>query len=256
VDLPEKVKSMFDYVEQPKIKVKGVSVIVPVRGRNPSLLICLDYVLKQNIEPLEVIVVEENTTKKVELERHEGKVKYIFVEGGQYFNKARCINTGAMSAAYNIINMNDVDMIMPIHYLSTYCKRLNVCDMCFISKDIYYLDKVPDSIGDFNWNGAKWTDGRKWDYAGGNFSVKKNRFIDIGGMDEQFEGYGGEDGDFYVRSQKLLKFDRVRSLDVPLLHMPHLVNLDNKDKNDKIFKSINKFDRNRIELLKQNLKKY
>lgn len=262
MELPDSIKPIFSYdAYSCERGTEGVSVIIPIRGieRNSSLLVCIDYILKQSVCPLEILVVEESQNKEINLGRHLNNqiIRYFFIKGGEFFNKSKCINLGVMNSKYDLINMNDVDMIMPKDYLFKYCKRMLNCDMCYMSKDIYYLDRVPEN-NSFDWNGKRWTDGRKWDYAGGNFMVKKKCFIDVGGFDEQFCGYGGEDGDFYVRIQKLLKFDRGRSLDYPLLHMPHSNKEHiNKENNDILFKRLRSIDpKSRIPSLRQDLLKY
>jgi len=256
MELPQFVKDAFDFTEQPLRRIDGITVVIPVRGRNDSLLMNLEYIFMQNVEPLEVIVVEESGERSIDLGKYKDRVKYIHILGGKLFNKAKCINAGVMKASYNIINMNDVDMLMPMNYLWTYSQRMKFYDMCYLSKDIYWLSNVPKAKGDFDWGGDKWTNGRKWDYAGGNFCIKKDKFISIGGMDEQFEGYGGEDGDFYVRAGRLLQLDRKRDLAFPLIHMYHLSNTENKDKNNEIFAKTKMENlRSRILYLKYSLLK-
>jgi glycosyltransferase involved in cell wall biosynthesis len=92
---------------------------VPVLNGSRTLRECLLSILNQTIEPLEVIVVDNNSTDTTaaivkELQREHPKVVYVFEEKK---TRGAARNAGIKVAKGEIIAMTDVDCIVPSDWL-------------------------------------------------------------------------------------------------------------------------------------------
>jgi cellulose synthase/poly-beta-1,6-N-acetylglucosamine synthase-like glycosyltransferase len=252
-NLPIEIQKRFDYPASKPKPCAGVSVIIPVRGadRLRNLHYCLNKLLQQNIEPLEIIVSEEDKFQTIDIGpfRQDSRIRHIFTRSsdGLNFNKSKAVNAGVVSASYNFISMNDADIILPKDYLYRVSNILQDYESCFIAKEIYLMDFISAGIC--------WRGGKRVDYfTGGNISFRKDAFIKIGGMNEQFIGYGSEDCEFWTRIQNLTKL--YESRDCPILHLNH-ARKHNYSQNSSLYeKIISKSMEERVAELSIDLKKH
>ena len=222
----------------PQTQCSGISVILPVRGgdRTQAIQICIDHINKQNINPLEIIIIEEDTKQRINITG----IKHILIESTQPFNKSKCINCGVANAKYNKICMNDADMIMQNGFLNAVSILLDTYEAGHIVKEIFYLNKLPTPNIEFSYN-RQWTRDANFNCHGGNLFWTKPGFIKTGGMDERFIGHGSEDSEFYLRALKTCKFYDERSM--TLLHLPHTLNPSSQadaTKNQQLWAEISK----------------
>lgn len=244
-------KKLFVYNN---VKSKNdITVIIPFRGKErvPSLKVCIDYIYKQNVEDIEIIVVEEDVKSVLEI---DDRIKHIFLQSDRKFNKSKAINIGVMNSKNNFICMNDVDMIMQDGYLERICKVLKINEVGNMGKDIYYLDEIPVN-DNFIFSGRQWSDGARFHFHGGNVFFRKDAFLRIGGMDENFVGHGSEDSEFYLRAKRATKFYDIREMF--LLHMPHPQTNDDWHENERYFRTVKNMpiQRRIVELRKSLLRK-
>ncbi|HVA96962.1 MAG TPA: glycosyltransferase family A protein [Candidatus Acidoferrales bacterium] len=91
-----------------------VSVVIPVHNEEKYIGRCLDSLMKQNIKPEEIIIVDNNSTdSSVEIAK-----KYpvrIISEKQQGITPAR--NRGFNEARFDIIARTDADTILPINWI-------------------------------------------------------------------------------------------------------------------------------------------
>lgn len=215
--LPTEVRRCFEFSPASVQSISGISIILPVRGydRQNNLDYCVSRLLLQNVEPLEIIVSEEDISEKITLGRfnNDSRVKKVFTQStGRDFNKSIAVNAGFANSIYSKILMNDTDIVPPKGYLYRVSETLNEFDSCFFGKEIYNVDLLRNGI---MWNGTKRTDY----FSGGSIAFTRDAFIKIGGMCESFYGYGSEDCEFWGRITSLTKLKECR--DVAFLHLNH-----------------------------------
>lgn len=218
-NLPEDIRKSFEFASSPVLPISGISVVIPIRGkdREINLMKCLSKILLQNVEPMEIIISEEDSHERIKLRGYsrDKRIRKVFTKGDvDKFNKSIAINAGVMASTYSKILMNDADIVPPQGYLHRVSEILNEFDSCFLGKEIYnvFLSIVDGSV---SCRGTKRTDY----FSGGSIAFTKEAFIRIGGMCERFSGYGSEDCEFWGRITSLTKM--FESRDLALLHLNH-----------------------------------
>lgn len=216
-NLPSSVRREFDFSISSVNPISGISIIIPVRGsdRQNNLNYCITRLLMQNVEPIEIIVSEEDQIEKINLKYfiNDSRIRKIFTQSGPTpFNKSIAINAGCSVATYNKILMNDVDIVVPRGYLARINFSLNQYDSCFFGKEIYNVMLLKSGL---LWNGSKRVDY----FSGGSIAFTKNSFAKIGGMCEKFYGYGSEDCEFWGRITGMTNICEAR--DTIFLHLEH-----------------------------------
>lgn len=237
--LPDNIQRRYFVVEaKDKVKTDGMSVLVTIRGINriKQMVQCVNWALNQTLSPLEVIIIEDGPEPVVDMKvfAKYPEVKYHFIQNKDAFCKSACYNLGASAAVYTNLCGIDADLLMPADFLMTGYMHLLKYDVVFPADDIYYLETEMEDMFDFNFSGKTWQTHRaKWQFHGGSFFIKRQKYFDIGGHDEAFKGHGSEDSEFYKRCHDLL----VHTVDThALLHIEHgyeLADFENIERNKK-----------------------
>ena len=208
-------KYKFSTLAGDQIPGPDISVIIPAGGeeRIPLVQRMLTNIAAQNYTTIKPILAEYglNGTRVFDWFPHQ----HVYIEGGELFNKSKAMNAGIMAATSDICVVLDADMLIPDGFFDLVISSISGYDACFLLKRILHcteLDvkhhKLPhiESIRDDNFNG-------------GSIAITKSAYIRIGGMCEDFEGYGYEDVEFWDRLRQLTTLNEKRELD--LLHLPH-----------------------------------
>jgi cellulose synthase/poly-beta-1,6-N-acetylglucosamine synthase-like glycosyltransferase len=196
--------------------IDGITVVIPVFGdRLESCKKCIEFLNKQNVEPIEIIISEQGTTPIYIYE----KCDHIFTFNNGIFNKSAAINIAVSKAKYQFVCMNDVDFILQQGFLKYVNDTLLKFEAGHAVKEIYYLDEMPkDNFYETRIH-KLWSKNADFFCHGGNIFFKKDCFINIGGMNEGFVGHAAEDTEFYTRCKAALNFCDNRVLNTA--HMPH-----------------------------------
>lgn len=215
-NLPLAVRKLFEFDNQSR-KIDGISIVIPIKGidRCNNLNYCINRMLLQNVTPIEIIISEYDTTQRVSVERQgkDHRIKKIYTKSSNNnFNKSIAVNAGVIVAKYNKILMNDADIIVPTGYLNRLNSILSEYETFFVGKIIYNVNLLRSGL---HWSGSTRSDY----FSGGSIGFTKDAYIRIGGMCEQFDGYGSEDCEFYDRVRALTKLYENR--DTTLLHLAH-----------------------------------
>lgn len=196
----------------------GLSVIIPIGGKDRThhLQKVLQSIHAQNYEPYEVLISEYGTGPKYYAQHYSEPTRYLYTEGGPKFNKAIAMNKAFMAARYQICVLVDADIVLPRKYLRHIAVHMEGFDACFLLKRVLHTwviqklkhNQMPpvSSIRSDNFNGA-------------SLAVTKDAYERIGGMCEEFEGYGYEDLEFWDRLRRLCTLNKDRRFDV--LHLDH-----------------------------------
>ena len=193
------------------LPLNQVSLIIPTYNRQEIVFKTLQSITGQSISGFEVIIVDQTIEKDSNLENFKNDIfeyKYLkIMETG--LPNAR--NVGAENAKGDILVFIDDDSIPDVNLVQSYMDLFKSADQeiwCFGGKVIEKntdMFKENESIvgGWITWYGktlknfvSDESGDCEW-AAGGNFAVKRSKFLDISGFDKNFIGNAMlEDGDF------------------------------------------------------------
>lgn len=198
-----------------------VSFVVGHRGmeRLPQLLLTLRSIAAQSI-PIECIVVEQSAVREVE-SRLPPWVRYAHTSTSLPYCRSWAFNVGARIARGGVLILHDNDMIVPAQYAAEARQRVSEgWGFADLKRFIFYLSEkdtgrvlagaalpgiVPETIVQ--------------NAQGGSIAADREAYFAIGGFDESFIGWGGEDNDFRERAEAL---GRVYDFGyLPFLHLHH-----------------------------------
>jgi len=168
---------------------KGVSIIIPTKNSGNTLGYLLKSIYTSNLQNIEVIIVDSNSTDKTK----EICSKYgcRIIESSYGRSKSR--NLGVQYANYNNLLFLDSDMEVTIDVLksSINCYK---CD-ALIFKEITIGNNFIAKIRKYERTGLFGTV-----YPEAPRCIKKNIFTNLGGYNESMEGF--EDLDLHSRLMK------------------------------------------------------
>lgn len=209
-------------------KVKGkpeVSFIIPHRGveRLPLLRKVIESIHAQEGVAVECIVVEQNATQDVEGLPHE--VQHIHLPhptDATGWHKSWAYNVGVAQAKANIVVCHDGDILVPSRYAQEIIKHLRNGE-----NDVVHLQRFLFCLNQGDTEGIFVTpdflvrcvpERVRQNWQGGTLAISKEAFYQIGGYDQRFVGWGGEDNEFFDRCRTLRAF---RSGYLPFIHLWH-----------------------------------
>lgn len=187
---------------------KDVSFIIGHRGsaRIGLLLKTLESIAAQDNCSVECIVVEQDHSPSIQ-EQLPSWVTYVFTPvniPGMAYSRSWAFNVGANNANSECLIFHDNDLLIPTNYASeTLALFKRGYDFINLKRFIFYLSqtssaellshgKLEDTlVVDSIMQNAE---------GGGSIGASKMAFDDIGGFDERFIGWGGEDTEFWERA--------------------------------------------------------
>jgi len=176
--------------------MEGISVIVPTLNRDSYLVATIKCLLKQDFEPpYEIIVVDQSShinSTVVELEQKSHIIKYYHILGFRGLPEAR--NFGVQHAKYDFILFLDDDIMCDDKLLKEHYKYLIKKEIGVVAGGItekFRTELKVNDIGKFCFfscapkTGFHIKHSGYVDHAkGANYSIKKNVFLEVGGVDE------------------------------------------------------------------------
>lgn len=194
-------------------------VVCMAPGREVQLAHCLRQLTAQTHSPFEVLVVDDGSESGQACAAEFGhllQLRYFWRANDCCVSRSR--NLGAAAAQGEILVFLDADVLLNPHALTAYVAYLG-----FRQQDLLYgyvgYDKTrlapslwaPETP--VNWWDTRylWQDGRllpdpklfhsAYEFAwAGNFAIYRETYRRLGGFDEGFVGWGGEDLDFAERA--------------------------------------------------------
>jgi len=202
-----------------------VSVVIGHRGvdRLPLLLKVLDSIAGQAAMPAECIVVEQDAEHGVR-DRLPPWVCTIHApppDTGMLYNRAWALNVGARAARGELLILHDSDLLMPAAYLSeTWNRYREGYEIVRLTRFIFYADQgsTDRCIGGTCEPAQIVIERLRQNTAGGTLALSRNAFVGLGGMDEEFVGWGCEDDEFLERTSTRNTWDWTY---LPMLHLRH-----------------------------------
>ncbi len=183
----------------------SISFIMTCKGRLEHVRQSLPRIA--NYEDSEIIFVDSNcpdfSGKWVEDTFKNVKVHYLNDDGE--FNLSRARNFGARFAKNNYLCFIDADILIKQNFLDVAISHLK--------NGYYFTIEINDKI-----NGM---------YGiSGTCIINRNDFDIIGGYDECFRGWGGEDKDIYTR----LNIKGINHFNLPIDIISNVINHSNEDR--------------------------
>lgn len=203
-----------------------ITFLIGHRGRDrlPHLQWTLRSIAGQTGVSLECIVVEQDSEQTAR-DHLPGWVRYVHTpppHEGMPYCRAWAFNAGARQARSPLLVLHDNDMVVPQNYAAELVRMhrrgyeiINLKRLIFYLSDnhtkelfaghAFFASRLPDSI----------TQNAQ---AGGSVAVDRTVYFAIGGMDEAFVGWGGEDNEFWERAltRRVWPFGYL-----PMIHLWH-----------------------------------
>lgn len=223
---------VFHPLGQPLARAESpvVSFVVGFRGieRRGQFEMCLASIRGQTGIDCELIVVEQCGTSLVHELLPEDVVHIIQGEAaeGIPFNRSWALNVGARHARGEIVVSLDADMVVPSRFaeaIAGVMQRSNL-DALRLARFVFYIDE-PDSRR--AWAEMSLAHVRSCSEIVANcrtpLAVRTATYLEIGGHDESFFGWGGEDDEFEDRLQ-VTRYAKGAFLPVIHIWHPHAPN--------------------------------
>ncbi len=184
-----------------------VSIILPVRGldRFEPVQRVANTLIQMAGPDSEVLLCEHDVAPKYDRDWPRG-IRHVFVPAkeGEAFNKSRAMNAGAMSARCSVLLFHDLDMFPPPDYLFQTLEKFSrgwnaVRPIRFLflldemdSQKLMQTEGLPD---------LQKIENVKQNFPGLSMAILRDTYLKLGGHDERFVGWGGEDLEFLDRLQ-------------------------------------------------------
>jgi hypothetical protein len=188
-----------------------ISFLIGHRGtaRIPQLLATLESIAAQNGPAIECVVIEQDIESGLR-GRLPAWVKHVHLPppaADMAYCRSWAFNVGARHARGRILVLHDNDLLVPQDYAACLLSHFREgYEMVNLKRFVFYLaaghtaevlegraklvDMAPEAI----MQNAE---------CGGSIAVLRDAYERIGGMDESFVGWGGEDNEFCERAQTL-----------------------------------------------------
>lgn len=206
-------KSKFELCEDKKENSEvQMSVLIGHRGKErlPLLLATIRSIAAQADVNLECIVIEQD--KSPIIKEHLPKwVRHIYQETISHgYNRSAAFNFGARYARGSILLLHDNDMLIPNKYCQNIISLVTKgYEAINLKRYVFYLtrshsEKMLISIDNILTGAPEYIVQNL--EAGGSMAITRNAYFAIGGMDEEFIGWGGEDIELWQRCSLLKRW--------------------------------------------------
>jgi hypothetical protein len=225
-----------------------VQVVIPFRDRSKTgtrarnLLACLHALRDQTLprSRYHVVVVESDAEPRWEAQVSELADEYIFAVKHGMFNKCWTVNVGVIHASVraDVLCLLDADALLDRAFLARNHARFSYpgAGALLPFRDVFYGDVTTSS----------WIVGRRYrgDISRADLAcmrgflvrrspgmcawMRRDVFDMINGLDERYEGWGGEDLDLVLRLHRAAP---MHFFDDPMIHMHHPVSLESAAEN-------------------------
>jgi hypothetical protein len=208
----------------PPVRHPELSFVIPFRGteRLPQLQATVRSILAQEDVDVECIVIEQS-------ERAESRdalppaVRHIHLphpQGDPGWRKSWAYNEAARQARAPVLVCHDGDIVVPAAYGRALLDTLDRgFDSVHIQRFLFYLGAADSQrvIGAGSFASCVPEEVRH-NWVGGTLAIRKDAYFAIGGFDERFVDWGGEDNEFFDRCRVLRQ---CRHGFVPFAHLWH-----------------------------------
>lgn len=200
---------------------KNISICVGIKNRSHQLL---NYLLTslQKIDSKELIDLSIYDCGSDDVPHLEVEIKKLWGGSLTYivndikFSRTLSFNRAVKQSPSNFIFLCDADMTLPIDFINQYWANVSTEACWFPICFSLYKDKLSEIKKENGW----------WRTTGtGMVGISKDNFLSIGGLDEKYKTWGGEDDDLFNRC-KLKNFKINRANCLGLFHNWHAYKSD------------------------------
>lgn len=187
-----------------------VSIILAVAGedRLPQFQLCLKTLYTQSECSLEVIVVEQSWKQLIHKYCPDW-IQYYHAPStspDMPFNKSWAMNIGASKAKADYLIFHDADILAPTRYVRTIVDLFNSgFEAARLPRLVFYLNRSETEalykVGRIE--DIKYIPEVVQNCRGISLAIHKRSYWEIGGHDESFYGWGGEDDEMLSRVNML-----------------------------------------------------
>jgi predicted glycosyltransferase involved in capsule biosynthesis len=141
------------------------------------------------------------------------------------FNKSRLLNKGAKRASKEVLLICDVDMLIPIENIKKGIKEAYESSIVFPYNKVDFVSEVETvkiylSVDDVpEYKSTMLREKNKLD-THGTYMITRDNYFKVGGHEERFVSWGGEDGSFISAAVTLIDQPYLRMLGTAI-HMYH-----------------------------------
>ena len=210
-----------------------LTALIACKDREANLLHCLASINKCTPIP-KVLLVDYGS--KQSLQRLEDQYEWLNVirvtRNTKFFHKARALNIGLRQITTPFFCATDADQLFQPNFFSVVSKMLQQQKRCIVLCRTYSLRVLPNIDDEYFdlLNTAK-TSGKKLHGEGCCMGLPTQWLRNVGGWDESYVGYGGEDSDIILRA----RLSRFRPIFInrftTMIHLPHPKNTTYYSKN-------------------------
>lgn len=207
----------------PRSMVPEITYVIPFRNtdRQDSIVSVVNNIRAQRFPVIHIIIVEQDTNTRININRFKPITYYLQQDNQPLFNKSRAFNLGVSKALTNKIVLHDADMLVLSNYTAKISKTLDIVEGCHLGGTVIYTSQ--SAMQHINNTGVVDT-GTNCErvigyFEGGSLACTRSTFWKIGGFNEDYNGYGCEDCDFYARLSRGAKWREERVFD--FLHLWH-----------------------------------
>ena len=205
---------------------KAISIVIPLRvdseERKKNLHCVLNQLMQMDFVYIDILEADKEQHFYVE---SKDRVRYFFIyDEDDVFYRTRYLNILLRKAICPIVGIWDTDVIVPEYQIRQAVNYVKMgCVLCYpYDGDFRFLSKEESistrkSIHAINSSSGKRMLGRP--SVGGAFVLNKDKYIEIGGENEGFYGWGYEDVERYKRLE-ILEYP-IGRIDGPLYHLYH-----------------------------------
>lgn len=205
-----------------------VSFVIGHRGkaREPHLLATLNSIAAQRGVAVECLVVEQSAVPEIR-ERLPGWVRYLhtpLADPDLPYCRSWALNAGAGQARGRLLILHDSDLLVPQSYASE-CWRLFQAgyEVVNLKRFIFYLSEAATlracgASSPLLEETAEIECVVQNTEGGGSIAIGRDAFFELGGFDEEFVGWGGEDNEFWERCALRRRWEYGY---LPLVHLWH-----------------------------------
>lgn len=202
------------YYKEVLQRMPPISIVIPIRvesaEREENLRCVLQYLLRSPFVHIDLL--EADRERRFHFTPHE-RIRYRFVHDEEpVFYRTRYLNILLKNALYSIVGVWDADVLIPESQLMVAVWHILEGDvMCFpYDGDFRFLKKersnaIRENLDELQRNDGSRLMGRP--STGGAFLVNRDNYLQAGGENEGFYGWGPEDAE---------RVKRLEILDVPV----------------------------------------
>ncbi len=201
-----------------------LTFILPFRGRErlPQLRAVAASILAQRGVRVECLVIEQAQVAEARGQLPPA-VSYLHLPhplGDTAWRKSWAFNVAAAAARAEVLVCHDADILVPADYGSAILATLaRGFDSVHIQRFLFYLSE-PDTARVLAARRLKGCEPLEvlQNWQGGTLAIRRQSFDAIGGFDERFVAWGGEDNEFFDRCMALRN---CRFGFLPFVHLWH-----------------------------------